>query len=173
MHQEFQFPLWYTVHLGTESEHQVLNGSHIFVPFMQVLLLFGTKFQYLCTRTQDKEGKQYDKAAIRDLVLTFRLTLHSIQQRKLKLLMPVCIIIKSLTHGCHAWIKIYYSWQCKDLFKVDSHLLSYVKTMFNLKNVRTSCPTTVKFLLNMSKFSLDVHWPTVICSPSYNNHVPF
>ena len=23
-HQEIQFPLWYAVHLGTESEHQVL-----------------------------------------------------------------------------------------------------------------------------------------------------
>ena len=38
-HQDFQFPLWYTVHLGTESEHQVLNGSHIFVSITRVLLL--------------------------------------------------------------------------------------------------------------------------------------
>ena len=37
-HREFQFPLWYAVHLGTESEHQVLNGSHIFVSITRVLL---------------------------------------------------------------------------------------------------------------------------------------
>ena len=30
-HQELQFPLWYAVDLGKESEHQVLNSSHIFV----------------------------------------------------------------------------------------------------------------------------------------------
>ena len=42
-HQEFQFPLWYAGHLGTESEHQVLNGSHIFVSFTRMVLLCGTK----------------------------------------------------------------------------------------------------------------------------------
>ena len=40
-HQEFQFPLWYAGHLGTGSEHQVLNGSHIFVSFTEILLLLG------------------------------------------------------------------------------------------------------------------------------------
>ena len=54
-HQEFQFPLWYAAHLGTESEHQVLNDSHIFVSFMQILLLFGTKLQYSHKRRQDEE----------------------------------------------------------------------------------------------------------------------
>ena len=44
-HREFQFPLWYAVHLGTESEHQVLNGSHIFVSITRVLLLFGTNIR--------------------------------------------------------------------------------------------------------------------------------
>ena len=38
---------------------------------------------------QDEEGKQSDKAAIRDLVITFCPTMRSTQQRKLKLLMPV------------------------------------------------------------------------------------
>ena len=33
-HQEFQSPLLCEVHLETESEHQVLNGSHIFVSFI-------------------------------------------------------------------------------------------------------------------------------------------
>ena len=81
--------LWDAAHLGTESEHQVLNGHHIFVSIMQVLLLFGTKFQYLCKRRQDEEGKQSNKAAIRDLALTFCPTMCSVQQRKLELLMPV------------------------------------------------------------------------------------
>ena len=77
------------VHCGPESEHQVLNDSHIFVSFMGILLLFGTKFQYSCKRRQDEEGKQSDKASIRDLVLTFCPTMRSVQQRKLKLLMLV------------------------------------------------------------------------------------
>ena len=85
-HQEFQFPLWYAAHLGTESEHQVLNGSHIFVSFTRILLLFGVKFQYWRKRIQDEEGKQSDRAAIRDLVLTLCPTMQSAQQRKLKLL---------------------------------------------------------------------------------------
>ena len=38
--QEFQSPLLCEVHLGTESEHQVLNGRHFFVSFMQILVLF-------------------------------------------------------------------------------------------------------------------------------------
>ena len=88
-HQEFQFPLWYAANLETESEHHVLNGSHIFVSFTRTLLLFGTKFQYWRKRRQDEEEKQFDKAAIRDLVLTFCPTMCSVQQRKLKLLMPV------------------------------------------------------------------------------------
>ena len=73
----------------SESEHQVLNDSHIFVSFTGILLLFGTKFQYSCKRRQDEEGKQSDEAAIRDLVLTFCPTMRSVQQRKLKLLMLV------------------------------------------------------------------------------------
>ena len=88
-HQEFQFPLLNAVHCGTESEHQVLNDSHIFVSFTRILLLFGTEFQYSCKGRQDEEGKQSDKAAIRDLVLTFCPTMRSVQQRKLKLLMLV------------------------------------------------------------------------------------
>ena len=88
-HQEFQFPLLNAVHCGTESEHQVLNDSHIFVSFTGILLLFGTKFQYSCKRRQDDEGKHSDKASIRDLVLTFCSTMRSVQQRKLKLLMLV------------------------------------------------------------------------------------
>ena len=67
------------MHLGTESEHKVLNGSHISVSFMRILLLFGTKFQYSRERRQDEEGKQSDKSAIRDLVLTYCPTMHSIQ----------------------------------------------------------------------------------------------
>ena len=42
-HQEFRFPLGYAAHLGTETEHQVLNGSHIFVSFTRMVLLCGTK----------------------------------------------------------------------------------------------------------------------------------
>ena len=79
------------MHCGTESEHQVLNDSHIFVSFTGILLLFGTKFQYSCERRQDEEGKQSDQAAIRELVLTFCPTMHSVQQRKLKLLMLVLV----------------------------------------------------------------------------------
>ena len=73
------------VHCGTESQHQVLNDSHIFVSFTGILLLFGTKFQYSRKRRQDEEGHQSDKAAIKDLVLTFCPTMRSVQQRKLKL----------------------------------------------------------------------------------------
>ena len=88
-HQEFQFLLLDAVHCGTESEHHVLNDSHIFVSFTGILLLFGTKFQYSRKRRQDEEGKESNKAAIRDLVLTFCPTMRSFQQRKLKLLMLV------------------------------------------------------------------------------------
>ena len=88
-HQEFQFLLLDAVHCGTESELQVLNDSHIFVSFSGILLLFGTKFQYSHKRRRDAERKQSHKAAIRDLVLTFCPTMHSVQQRKLKLLMLV------------------------------------------------------------------------------------
>ena len=91
-HQELQFPLWYAAHLGTESEHQVLNGSHTFVSFTQTLLLFGTKFQCSHQMRQDEEGKKSDKAAIRDLVLTFCPTMSIIQKRKLKVLMPVLLV---------------------------------------------------------------------------------
>ena len=88
---QFQFPLWYAVNVRTEREHQVLNASHIFVSFMRNIFIinFGTKFQYSRKRRQDEEEKQSDKAAIRGLVLTYCPTMHSVQQRKLKLLMPV------------------------------------------------------------------------------------
>ena len=76
------------MHLRTESLHQVLNGSP-FVSFTRALLLFGAKFQCSRKRRQGEQGKQSDKAAIRDLVLTFCPKMHSIQQRKLKFLMPV------------------------------------------------------------------------------------
>ena len=79
------------MHLGTESEHQVLNDSHIFVSFTRILLLFVAKFQYSRKKIQDVVGKQSDKAAIRDLVLTFCPTMRSVQQRKLKLLLPVYV----------------------------------------------------------------------------------
>ena len=46
----------HTAHCGTESEHQVLSGSHIFT---QMLVLFGTKFQYSRKRRQDDEGEQF------------------------------------------------------------------------------------------------------------------
>ena len=32
-----QFALWYAAHLGTESEHQVLNGGHIFLSLREYL----------------------------------------------------------------------------------------------------------------------------------------
>ena len=81
--------MWYAAYRGRESEHQVLNGSLIFVSFTRTPILFGSKFQYSGKRRQDEEGKQSNKAAIRDLVLTFCPTVRRIQQRKLKLLMPV------------------------------------------------------------------------------------
>ena len=74
-HQEIQFPLWYAVHLGTESEHQVLVA--ISVSFMRVLL-FGTKFQSSCKRREDEERKQSNEAAMKDLVLSFCPTMHSV-----------------------------------------------------------------------------------------------
>ena len=39
-----------------------------------------------------EKGKQSDKAAIRDFVLTTCPTMRSVQQWKLKLLIPVCIL---------------------------------------------------------------------------------
>ena len=63
----------------------MLNSGIILVSFTLVLLLFGTKSQYSRKRRQDVEEKQSDKAAIRDMVLTLCQTMHSIQQRKLKL----------------------------------------------------------------------------------------
>ena len=53
------------------------------------MILFGTKLQYSRKRRQDEEGKESNKAAIRDLVLTFCPTIRSVQQWKLNLLMPV------------------------------------------------------------------------------------
>ena len=76
----------YRSHCGTESEHQVLNGSHIFISFTRILVLFGTKFQYSRKSRKDEEVKQSDKAAIRELVLTFCPTVRCYLQRKLKLL---------------------------------------------------------------------------------------
>ena len=43
----------------------------MFVSFTRTLILFATKFQYSRKRRQDEEGKQFDKAAIRHLMLTF------------------------------------------------------------------------------------------------------
>ena len=88
-HQEFQFPLLGRAHCGTECEHQVLNGSRIFISFTRILELFGTTFQYSRKRRQDEEGKQSNKAAIPQLVLTFCPTMRCCLKRKLKLLMPV------------------------------------------------------------------------------------
>ena len=51
-----------------------------------------------CKRRQDEEGKQSDKAAIRDLVLTFWPTIRSVQQRKLKLLMLVLYDLQNYKH---------------------------------------------------------------------------
>ena len=108
-HQEFQFLLLDAVHRGTESEHQVLNDSHIFVSFTGILLLFGTKFQYSRKRRQDEEGRQSDKAAIRDLVLTFCPTMRSVQQRKMKLLMLVYNKAFTLTYR-GTQIPIIFGW---------------------------------------------------------------
>ena len=60
---------------------------------MRILLLFGTKFQYSRERRQYEEGKQADKSAIRDLVLTYCPTMRSVQQGKLILLVPVFICV--------------------------------------------------------------------------------
>ena len=79
--------MWCAAHLRTESEHQVLNGSHIFLSFTRMLLLLHTKLQY--SRKSRQEKKVNDKAAIRDLVLTFCPAMHNVQKRKLKLLMAV------------------------------------------------------------------------------------
>ena len=46
-----------------------------------------------------EEGKQSDKAAIGHLMLTFCPTMRSVQQRKLKLLMPV--LIPMIFHFCY------------------------------------------------------------------------
>ena len=56
---------------------------------MGILLLFVSKLRCSRKRRQDEEGKQSDKAAIRDLVLTDCPTMRSVQQRKLKLLISV------------------------------------------------------------------------------------
>ena len=64
---------------------------------MRTLILFGTRFQYSRKWRQDEEGKQSEKAAIRDLVLTFCPTMRSIQQKKLKLLMPVTVVYVAKT----------------------------------------------------------------------------
>ena len=68
----------HTAHFcATESEHQVLNGSRIFISFARILVLFGTKFQYSLKMRQDEERKQSDKAAIRELVRTFCPTMRN------------------------------------------------------------------------------------------------
>ena len=51
----------HTAHCGTESEHQVLNSSHIFISFTRILVLFAAKFQHSRKRRRDEEGKQSDK----------------------------------------------------------------------------------------------------------------
>ena len=65
-HQEFQFPLLDAAHCGTESEHQVSNGSliglfslFVFSPFTRMLELCTKSYQ--CSRKEDK-----DMAAIQD-----------------------------------------------------------------------------------------------------------
>ena len=64
-------------------------------PLCEILLLFGTKFQYSCKRRQDEEGKQSCKAAIRDWMLTFCPTMHSVQQKKTWLeTLDACIVFK-------------------------------------------------------------------------------
>lgn len=59
----------------------------------------------------------------------------------------------------YSWIKI-----CDE---IDFYLLfSERNNLFDLKNVQTLCPTTVRLLSDMSKFwLLSVQWATVICSP--------
>ena len=59
------------------------------------------KYQYLRKRIQVEEGKQSNKAAIRDLVLTFCPTMRSVRQRTLKLMMPVFMIIIIMNYWNH------------------------------------------------------------------------
>ena len=74
----------------------MLNGSHIFVSFTRILLLFGTVFQYLRKRRQDEEGRQSDKARIRDFVHTFCPSMHSVQLPKETETLDACIGVKPM-----------------------------------------------------------------------------
>jgi len=61
-------------------------------PLCEVLLLFGTKFQYSCKRRQDEEGKQSDKAAIRDFLS--HNTQHPTKETET---LDACIVLKEIT----------------------------------------------------------------------------
>ena len=80
----------HTAHCGTESEHQVLDGSNIFISLHKY-------WYYLVLRSniyvkgEGEEGKQSGMADIQQLVLTFCPTMHFCLQWRLKLLMPVLL----------------------------------------------------------------------------------
>ena len=81
-HQEFQFnlgALW-NIKWAPILEWQ----SYLYFLYANILVLFGSKFQYSRKRRQVKEGKPSHTAAIRELVLTFCPTMRCCLQRKLK-----------------------------------------------------------------------------------------
>ena len=65
--------------------HSLVGGDNAAAPCPLPPPQISTKFPYSRKRRQDEEEKQSDKAAIRDLMLTFCPTMCSVQQRKLKL----------------------------------------------------------------------------------------
>ena len=78
MHQEFQFPLLDAAHCETESEHQVSNGS--------MMGLFLREYWTLVPNNNNIHGKE---TKIWLSFKTFCPTMHSVQQKKLKLFLPV------------------------------------------------------------------------------------
>ena len=84
----FSFLCGRVTHLVTEGEHQVLNGSHIFVLFTRILLLFGTKCHYSCKRRHDEEGNNPMRRPLETWCLLCP-TICSTPQRKVKLLTRV------------------------------------------------------------------------------------